>query len=79
MAINLKTNKIYFPCFVFYRGNGVGDDKAITGVIEELDGATNTLTTILAGVTPFAIAVNPTTNKVYAINQDSDTVTVLSE
>jgi YVTN family beta-propeller protein len=79
IAINPITNKIYFPLFSLYRGNNVGDDREITGVIEELDGATNTVTTIMAGTTPLAIAVNPNTNKTYVVNQDSNTVTVLSE
>jgi YVTN family beta-propeller protein len=78
VAINMKTNKIYFPSFVLYRGSQVGDDKQITGVILELDGATNKLTTIVAGITPYAVAVNENTNKVYVTNFDSGTVTVLT-
>jgi DNA-binding beta-propeller fold protein YncE len=65
--------------FVFFRGNQVGDDAQITGLILELDGATNTLTTMIAGSTPYAVAVNPNTNKTYVANQNSGTVTVLSE
>jgi len=78
IAINEKTNKIYFPTFVLYRGAQVGDDKQITGVILELDGKTNKLTTIVAGITPYAVAVNPVTNKVYVTNFDGGTVTVLT-
>jgi len=78
VAINTRTNKIYFPAYVLYRGAQVGDDKQITGLILELDGATNNITTIVAGVTPYAVAVSESTNKVYVMNQDSDTVTVLS-
>jgi YVTN family beta-propeller protein len=77
-AINMKTNKIYFPAYVLYRGAQVGDDKQITGLILELDGETNNITTIVAGVTPYAVAINERANKVFVMNQDSDTVTVLS-
>ena len=77
-AINLTTNKIYFPSYVLYRGAEVGDDKQITGVILELDGKTNKITTIIAGITPYAVAVDHIRNKTYVMNQDSDTVTVVS-
>ena len=78
VAINMKTNKIYFPSYVLYRGAQVGDDKQITGLVLELDGKTNKLVTIIAGVTPYAVAVNQNTNRAYVMNQDSDTVTVIS-
>jgi len=78
VAVNPITNKIYFPLYVLYRGSQVGDDKEITGLIAELDGATNTLNFMIAGITPYAVAVNPVTNKIYVANQDSDTVTVLT-
>jgi YVTN family beta-propeller protein len=78
VAVNPITNKIYFPLFILYRGAQVGDDKEITGLIAELDGATNALTFMIAGITPYAVAVNPVTNKVYVANQDSDDVTVLT-
>jgi len=78
IAINPVTNKIYFPMYILFRGNGVGDDLETTGVIEELDGATNQLTTVIAGTTPFAIAINEATNKIYCMNQDSNNVTVFS-
>ncbi len=76
--VNAKTNKIYFPTFVLYRGAEVGDDKQVLGVILELDGETNQLTTIVAGITPYAVAVNSTSGKVYVTNQDGGTVTVLT-
>jgi YVTN family beta-propeller protein len=79
IAINQVTNKIYFPMYILFRGNGVGDDMETTGVIEELDGNTNQLTTFVAGTTPYAICVNPTLNKTYAADQDSDAVTVIAE
>jgi len=78
VVVNPVTNKIYFPLFVLYRGAQVGDDRQITGLIAELDGATNALTFVIAGITPYAVAVNPTTNKVYVVNQDGNTVTVLT-
>jgi YVTN family beta-propeller protein len=78
VVVNPVTNKIYFPLFITYRGSAVGDDKQITGLIGELDGATNALTFVIAGITPYAIAVNPATNKVYVVNQDGNTVTVLT-
>jgi DNA-binding beta-propeller fold protein YncE len=43
-----------------------------------LDGATNAVTFAIAGITPYAIAVNPTTDKVYVVNQDGNTVTVFN-
>jgi YVTN family beta-propeller protein len=76
--INTVTNKIYFPMYILFRGNGVGDDLETTGVIEELDGTTNQLTTVMAGTTPYAITINDVTNKIYCMNQDSNTVTVFS-
>jgi YVTN family beta-propeller protein len=78
VVVNPVTNKIYFPLFVLYRGAQVGDDRQITGLIAELDGATNALTFVIAGITPYAVAVNTTTNKVYVVNQDGNTVTVLT-
>jgi DNA-binding beta-propeller fold protein YncE len=76
--INTVTNKVYFPMYILFRGNGVGDDLETTGVIEELDGNTDQLTTVMAGTTPYAIAINEATNKIYCMNQDSNTVTVFS-
>ena len=43
-----------------------------------IDGATNTTTTVAAGtVRPYAVAVNPVTNKIYVANGGSGNVTVI--
>ena len=42
-----------------------------------IDGATNTTATVAAGTTPYAVAINPTTNKIYVANQGSANVTVI--
>ena len=43
-----------------------------------IDGATNTTNTVVAaGSYPYAVAVNPVTNKIYVANQGSNTVTVI--
>jgi YVTN family beta-propeller protein len=78
VAINTRTNKVYFPCFVLYRGAQVGDDKQVLGVVIEIDGKTNDITTIVAGVTPYGVDINENTNQVYVMNQDSDNVTVIT-
>jgi YVTN family beta-propeller protein len=41
------------------------------------DGATNTKTTVAAGTNPYAVAVNPVTNKIYVPNYGSSNVTVI--
>ncbi len=78
VVINPITNKIYFPLFILYRGTEVGDDTQVTGLIAELDGETNAVTIMIAGLTPYAVDVNPKTNKVYVTNQDGNSVTVLT-
>jgi len=35
------------------------------------------VTTVTAGAYPVAIAVNPTTNKIYVVNQNSNSITVI--
>ena len=43
-----------------------------------IDGATNATTTVTAGsATPWAVAVNPVTNKIYVANYGSNNVTVI--
>ena len=42
-----------------------------------IDGATNAITTLAAGTTPRAVAVNPVTNKIYVANNGSNDVTVI--
>ena len=41
-----------------------------------IDGATNATTTVAAG-TPYAVAVNPVTNKIYVANTGGSNVTVI--
>ena len=42
-----------------------------------IDGATNSTTTVSAGNSPKAVAVNPVTNKIYVANFGSANVTVI--
>jgi YVTN family beta-propeller protein len=42
-----------------------------------IDGATNLTTTVTAGTEPYAVAINPVTNKVYVANYGSAYVTVI--
>jgi YVTN family beta-propeller protein len=42
-----------------------------------IDGATNNTTTVAVGTYPYAVAVNPNTNKIYIANQGSANVTVI--
>ncbi|MFZ0821806.1 MAG: hypothetical protein WAM91_17215, partial [Candidatus Acidiferrales bacterium] len=42
-----------------------------------IDGATNNTTTVAAGTEPYAVAVNPVTNKIYVSKENSDNVTVI--
>ena len=42
-----------------------------------IDGATNATTTVAAGTNPYAVAVNPVTNKIYVANDGSNNVTVI--
>ena len=43
-----------------------------------IDGASNTTTTVSAGIGPNALAVNPVTNKIYVANYGSNNVTVIN-
>ena len=51
------TNKIYVP-------NRDSNDVTV------IDGATNKTTAVAAGSIPFAVAINPVTNKIYVVNGD---------
>ena len=42
-----------------------------------IDGATNSTTTVSVGTDPYAVAVNPVTNKIYVANNRSNNVTVI--
>ncbi|MGQ0465722.1 MAG: YncE family protein [Sporichthyaceae bacterium] len=76
VAINPVTNKIYFALSVAYKGASVGDDNQITGLIMEVDGETNKVVLAVAGISPWAIAVNSATNTIYAVNREGDDMTV---
>jgi DNA-binding beta-propeller fold protein YncE len=43
-----------------------------------IDGATNATSTVIVGTGPIAIAVNPITNTIYAANNNSNSVTVIT-
>ena len=58
MAVNQITNRIYVPI-------------SGTGVVTAIDGATNGTSNIIVGGSPFAVAVNPVTNRVYVANGTS--------
>jgi YVTN family beta-propeller protein len=58
MAVNQVTNRIYVPIFG-------------TGMVTAIDGATNGTNNIMVGGGPFALAVNPATNRVYVANGTS--------
>jgi YVTN family beta-propeller protein len=64
IAVNPSTNKVYVT-------NLASNDVTV------IDGKTNSVTTIPAGLHPLAIAVNYTTDKIYVSNKDSDGVTVI--
>ena len=51
------TNKIYVANY---------DSDNVTVI----DGATNATTTVAVGTNPYAVAVNPVTNKVYVANDE---------
>jgi YVTN family beta-propeller protein len=51
----------------------------VTGSFANAQQATFGTTTITVGATPYAVAVNPATNKVYIGNQGSSDVTVITE
>jgi len=63
LAVNPVTNKIYISTYAY-------------GTILVMDGVTNSMTQVAAGV-PCAVAVNPVTNKIYALNCGSGVVTVI--
>jgi len=61
--VNPLTDKIYIA-------NGNGSVTAI-------DGVTNNTATVTAGTSPYGVAVNPVTNKVYVANFGSNNITVI--
>ena len=64
VAVNPVTNKTY-------AANGSSNNVTV------IDGATNSTTTVAAGVGPDGLAVNPVSNKIYVANAGSGNVTVI--
>ena len=59
-----------------------GDQQDLCGeyssdTVTVIDGATNLTATVSVGKFPYAIAVNPVTNKIYVANESSNSVTVI--
>lgn len=74
IATNPLNNKVY----VAAKGNAAGTPpETQTGSIKIIDGATNAVTSIAAGVNPVDVAVNPTSNKAYVSNQGNSRVTIV--
>jgi YVTN family beta-propeller protein len=72
-AVNSVTNKIYVT-------NYCGNDPSCqsNGTMTVIDGASNSiLTNVAVGKYPFAVGVNPMTNKIYIANSGDGTVTVV--
>jgi len=46
-------------------------------LLSPLAGAQTPIATVQAGTTPVALAINPATNKIFAVNRDSNNVTVI--
>ena len=77
VAVNPVTNKIYV-----INGDDIvndidGDYLEGVGHVTVIDGTSNKTKTIAAGRAPFAVAVNPVTNKIYVANFLSNNVTVI--
>jgi YVTN family beta-propeller protein len=65
MAVNPVTNMVYLARF--------GDD-----FVTAIQGATDTKTKVMVGLSIAAMAINPVTNRVYVADQNSATVTVIN-
>jgi len=50
----------------------------VAPTVTVIDGATNGTTNVTVGSSPYAVAVNPVTNKVYVANQSGGNVTVIN-
>ena len=75
VAVNSITNKGYvanITCDI----NNLPCPSA--GTVTVIDGATNNITTVNVGVYPAAVAVNPTTNKIYIANNCGNDVNCAS-
>ena len=65
------TNRIYVPnCGSACGGSG-------NGTVTVIDGVFNSTTTVSAGNDPYAVAVNPVSDKIYVSNYGSNSVTVI--
>jgi YVTN family beta-propeller protein len=66
VAVNTATDKIYVV-----NNNLDGFSNTTAGNVTVIDGVTNTTTTVTDpnALTPFAVAVNPLTNKIYVANE----------
>ena len=73
IAVNSSTNKIYVADCIPPSG-GIGG-RGTPGTVTVIDGATNTTTTVPAGICPTAVAVNSVTNKIYVANFGFSSVT----
>nr|HEV7954346.1 YncE family protein [Candidatus Acidoferrales bacterium] len=73
MAVNPVTNKIYLTEHI----EVAPGERRKPGRVMVIDGATNAVTTIPAGIEPRGIIVNPETDKIFVTNFDSNTVTVI--
>jgi YVTN family beta-propeller protein len=79
IAVNPVTNKIYIVNTNVYFTNSNNDinNGGHTGSVTVIDGADNSTATVDTGILPWAVAVNPVTNKIYVANRDNGTVTVI--
>ncbi len=69
IAVNAVSNQIYVL-------DG-GQEDETNGSVSVIDGATNNVTTVALEDVFSAIAVNPTTNKIYVSSADTGTVTII--
>jgi YVTN family beta-propeller protein len=72
--VNPVTNKIY----VAHHNFDINSNKWQNGTVSVIDGKNNTkIASILVGVNPVGIGVNPVTNKIYVTNYMEGTVSVI--
>ncbi len=72
-AVASKSSKTSLPNGLFSPINETSTNSSVTVI----DGATNATTTLPVGSSPFSVAVNPVTNKIYVANEGGNTVTVI--